>query len=240
MKKIILLFLLGLCLPVALWAQAKVLVDAIPTAATYIGSTPITLPFKDAASEDPKQIEAGLNEAVNGILPAAAQQGISSLCLLATRDDQPIGIRIAAAQAELKLSRTRTVVLVLFYRDGHAATSRVDYSLAKPGTKTGLVSTTFQKISVPAGSSTADWVYYNLPRIQAEAEKAKSPVVFLSAGGSGPATAVLIPGLKEPLMVPEDHSTLTATWYMSAEMAAAHQSEILGHPLPADGAKAKP
>jgi hypothetical protein len=131
------------------------------------------------------------------------------------------------------------LVYVLFYREGHEATTRIDYSAGSPDTKTAHVSSTFKKISMPQGGSTAGWVYFNLPRIQAEAEKAKSPTVFLSAGGSGAATAVPIPGMKEPFMVPEDRSTFTATWSMDSAMAATHKGEVLGHPLPMGPAKSK-
>lgn len=235
-------FLIGLsCLssPDSLWGQAKVLIDAIPTGGMFAGVTPIALPFKDAAKEDPKQIEEGLNGAVSSILPVASQQGFSYICLLSAPGDQPIEIRISAGKAKLKLSRTGTSVLALFYKGGHEANSRIDYSTGSPEAKAAHVSSTFQKIAVPQGTTTAGWIYFNLSRIQAEAEKAKSPIVFLSAGGNGAVTAVPIPGMKEPLRVPEDRSTLTATWSMDQAMAATHQGEVLGHPIHADGATPK-
>lgn len=233
-------FLIGLSWlssPHLLRGQTKVLIDAIPTAATFAGVTAIALPFKDAAKENPKEIEKGLNGAVNQMLPAASQQGFSYVCLLSAPGEQPVVIHLGAGNADLKLSRTGTVVLALFYKGGHEATRRIEYSTSSPEAKTAHVSGAFQKISVPQGVSTAGWIYFNLPRIQAEAEKEKSPTVFLSAGGSGVTTAVPIPGMKEPLMVAEFRSTLTATWHMDPDTAATHNSEVLGHPIPASGPK---
>jgi hypothetical protein len=234
-----LLLVLCLCSPVALWSQAKLLVDAIPTGASFVGVTKIALPFKDAANENPKDIEAGLGGAISQMLPAASQQGFSYVCLLSAPGDQPVVIHLAAGKADLKLSRTGTAVFALFYKGGHEATRPTAYSTGSPEPKTAHVSVTFKKISVPQGTTTAGWIYFNLPRIQAEAEKEKSATVFLSAGGSGTTTAVPIPGMKEPLLVPEDQSTLAAAWYMDPANAAPHQGEVLGHPIPADAAKPK-
>jgi hypothetical protein len=216
-----------LLVPAFLWGQPKVLVDDIPTGAAFAGVTPIRLPFRDAAKEDPKKIEEGLNGALNSMLSSTAPQGYSYICLLSAPGEQPVEIPISSAKKNLKLSRTNTMVLALFYQGGHEATSRIGYSIGSPEAKVALVRSTVQKVAMPKGGSTAGWIYLNLTRIQAEAEKAKSPVVFVSAGGSGTPTAVPIPGLKEPLMIPEEQSTFTASWYMDPEMAVTHKGEII-------------
>ena len=73
MKNLILVFLMFA--PGLLWADTKVLIDAVPTGAEFAGVTPIGLPFKDAEKVNAKDIEAGLNAAVAGILPTGARQG---------------------------------------------------------------------------------------------------------------------------------------------------------------------
>jgi hypothetical protein len=179
-----------------------------------------------------------LNEAVAGILFVATQQGFSYICLLSAPGDQPIEIPISAAKANLKLSRINTAVFALFYREGHEAVSPVTYSTNNPEAKTVHMRSTFEKIAVPQGGSTGGWICFNLARIQVEAEKAKSPVVFLETGGAGALTAVAIPGMKDPLMVHEEQTTFTATWYMDPKMTVSHQGEILGHPVPSGTSKA--
>lgn len=229
-----LLFLLCLGVPGILFGGPKVLVNAIPTGGAFMGVTPIGLPFRDAEKENPKNIEAGLNAALAGFLPGASQQGFSYICLLSAPGDQPIEIPISAATASIKLSRTHTAVFVLFYRGGHEMTNAVSYSSGGPEPKTAHVSSSFRLISVPQGGSIEGWIYFNLPRIQAEAEKAKSPIVFLQTDGVGALTPVPIPGMKDPLMVHKEQVTFTASWYMDPKMNDSHQGEIFGHPLPAE------
>lgn len=226
--------LLFLIVPLVVWGEPKVLVDAIPTGATFAGLTPIRLPFKDAAKEDPEKIAEGLNGALGQILPAATSRGFSYICLVSAPGDKPVAIPIVAAKSNLMLRGTNSMVLAVFYRGGHEATSKTTYSPGIPEKKTGSVSATVEKVALPEGVNTAGWVYLNLTRIQEEAEKAKSPTVFVSAGGTGTVTEVPIPGMKEPLMVPEEKSTFTATWRMDPNMAANHKGEILGQPTPSD------
>lgn len=230
-----LLSLFGFFMPAILVAQPTVLIDAIPTGAAFAGVTPLRLPFQDAAKENPPRIEQGLNGAMNGFLPGAAQQGFSFICLLSAPGDHPIEIPIAAAHAKLKLSRTNTAVFVLFYRGGREATVPVTYSTETPTEKKGTVSTTIRLISAPPGGSVAGRIYFNLPRIQAEAEKGKTHTVFVQTNGEGPITAIPIPGLKEPLRVHERNVTFNATWSMDPKIEATHEGEVLGHPMPAPG-----
>jgi len=214
---------LVLCLSGLMGAHPTVLIDAIPSAGTFLGMSPIALPFKDAGTEDPKLIGEGLNAAISRLLPGAEQRGMSFVCLLSPAGDDPIHVFIAAALADLNLSRTNTSVTVLFYRGGHQSLTPPKYSLGKPPTK-GTVNMNIKKISVPAGVTTAGWMYFNLSRFQAEAEKAGSPVIFLQSAGTGKSVPVVIPGLKEPLMAFDDDATFGGTWFMDPKMEAAHRA----------------
>jgi len=107
----------------------------------------------------------------------------------------------------------------------------VSYVEGKPPSEPGQVSVRIQKIRVPEGGSTAGWVYFNLPRIQADAEKSGAAKVWLAVEGEGPVVPVPIPGMKTPLLVPDGKSVLTATW-MDASAKSPGQHEVLGHPIP--------
>ena len=227
------------CGAVALRADPKVLVNAIPTGAMFAGVTPLGLPFTDAEKEDPTTIERGLNEAIARMLPGATRQGFTYVCLLTAPGDQPIEIPIAAAKATLGLSRSKTSIVVLFYNGGHDATYPTSYSTGELDSKTPHVSTSFEKIAVPPGGSTAGWVYFNLSRVQAEAERAKSQTIFLTASGTGVTVPVPIPGMKQPLMVADDKSKLSVSWSISAEMAASRNVEVLGHSISKEEPKPK-
>ncbi|MEO6994224.1 MAG: hypothetical protein ABI273_11380 [Lacunisphaera sp.] len=220
-----------ICAPLVLWAQPRVLVNSIPTAASFAGVTPLRLPFADAQTQDPKEIEAGLNQAIAGLLPSLEQQGYSYICLLSAAGDQPIEVPIAAAKAKLALSRKGTAIEVLFYRGGHEAANPASYLVGTPPSKTAHLSLSIKKISVPAGGSTAGWVYYNLTRVQADAEKAKSQTIFISASGSGPVVAVPIPGMKDALMVPDEKSTLDLSWDLPPGTKASDKLEVMGHSI---------
>ena len=60
--KTLMLFLFSV--PAILLAETKVLVDAIPSDATFLGSSMMGLPFAHAESQDVKSIETGMSEAV--------------------------------------------------------------------------------------------------------------------------------------------------------------------------------
>jgi hypothetical protein len=219
-------------------AQPRILIDSIPTAASFAGVTPLTLPFADANQADPKNIEEGLNRAITSMLPAAQQQGFSYICLLSAAGDDPIEIPITAAQTKLRLSRKGTAIDVVFYRGGREPANSASYSMGAPESKSPHVSTIFKKIAVPTGGSTAGWVYFNLTRVQGEAEKSKSPSIFISATGIGPLVPVPIPGMKTALMVPDEKSTLNVSWYIPADTKPSDKIEILGHPI--NGEERKP
>jgi hypothetical protein len=222
------LVLLLFCLPGLLFGETKVLVDAIPSEAMFVGSSPFRLPFQDAESQDPKSIEIGMSSAISGILQSTAQQGFSYICLLSAPGDDPVEVLIPAANAKLKLRRTKTSVTVVFYKGGAAATTPVSFSAGQLDASKPHVSLRCKKISVPPGITTSGWIYFNLSRIQAEAAKAGSHVAMLQTEGTGAVTQVAIPGMKEPLMVHEDQTTLTASWYIDAAMEARLRNQVPG------------
>ena len=229
-----LLLVLCICGPNLLFGATTILVDAIPTAGVFAGVTPIRLPFKDAASAATENIETGLNQAVAGILSVADQQGFSFICLLSAPGDNPIEIPIHAAKANLKLSRENTMIYALFYREGHQGRNSVTYRTGTPEPKTAHVSAAFRLIAVPEGGSIAGWIYLNLPRIQEEAEKAKSSTVFLETSGTGSVTAVVIPGMKNPILVHEEKAVFTGTWYLGTDAQPGHETEFMGHKIVPD------
>lgn len=223
---------LGLCVPAILNGAPVVLVNEIPTDGMFLGESPLALPFKDAEAAKPAEIEAGLNAAITNFLPVAGQQNISFVCVFSSPGADPIEIPIAAAQAKVGLSRTHSAVVILFYRGGHRATRPIRYVVGHPEKGKATVSANFEKIAVPPGATTSSWIHFNLPRIQAEAEKAGSPVVFVNATGKGTVVPVSLAGMKDPFMVPEERTTFNAAWYMDPKMDATHRGELFGRPIP--------
>ena len=197
------------------WADTQVLVDAVPSDATYLGSSVVGLPFRHAASQEVKSMEAGLSEAVRSVLQAAEKQGFSFVCLLSVPGENPIEISIPTVSTKLKLRRQNTAIRVAFYKDGHA-TKPIAFAAGKVGPGKPHVSMQIDKVSIPEGWTSVDWIYLNLPRIQSEAVKSNSPVALLQVTGERPLLEVAIPGMKEPLMVPEGSASLIASWYIDA------------------------
>jgi hypothetical protein len=207
------LILLLLCSPGLARAEARVLVNAIPSGGVFFGMSPVGLPFRDAETAAPKDIGAGLSAAAASMIPAASQRGISFICLLSSPGDNPVEVFIAPAKATLRLRRRNTTLSAVFFTGGSASPLPMVYVLGAPDPKRASDSTKFQKIAVPAGATTAGWIYFNLTRVQQSADKAAAAEVFLIIGGSGASSAIAIPGMKEPMTVFEDHATLTAAWY---------------------------
>jgi hypothetical protein len=205
---LLLLFAPGLAL-----ADATVLVNAIPSGAGFFGMTPVGLPFRDAETANPKDIAAGLSAAAAGMIPGATQRGISFICLISSPGDNPVEAFISPASATLKLRRRNTTLSAVFFTGGSVAPLPMIYVAGAPEPKKSSVSAKFQKIAVPQGVTTAGWIYFNLTRVQQSADKAAAAEVFLKIEGSGPSSPVSIPGMKEPMMVYEDHAALTAAWY---------------------------
>jgi hypothetical protein len=218
-----LLFLFCGAILFARGADTQLLIDAIPTGGAYGGSTLLGLPFRDAETANLREVTEGINGAITQFLPAATQQGFTFLCLLSIPGTNPIEIPVRATGATLKLSRKQTKVVVLFYQGGHAPAG-VSYSLAVPP-KASVMSASFEKISVPEGTTAHDWIYFNLTRLQAELEKAKTPTLFLQATGEGALIPVAIPGLNVPLLIPEKKTKFTASWAMGPDMEKQLQLE---------------
>jgi hypothetical protein len=209
--RLVLLFLLA---PALARAGVTVLVDAVPTLGQFYGMSPVGLPFRDAQTVKPEDISSGLSRAVAGMIPSAEQAGITFICLLSPAGDNPVEAYIAPAKAFLRLRRRNTTLTAVFYRGGEAPQIPMIYSVGNIDRKKPNVSAKIDKIAVPAGVTTAGWIYFNLPRIQDAANKAGSAIVFLKVAGTGASSLVAIPGLKEPLTVYDDHAALTASWYM--------------------------
>jgi hypothetical protein len=183
------------------------------------------MPFRDAESVDSATIGKGLSEAVSGFLQSAEKNGISYICLLSAPGDKPIEVFVSPANATLKLSRKNSAVIAAYYHGGTVSPTQFIYTRDKPDAKRPKVSIKFQKISVPAGVTTAGWVYFDLARVQSEVLKAGSNTVFLQVDGVGATSPVPIPGMKEPLMMYDGQTTFTAAWYMGAEAEAAHERQ---------------
>ena len=115
MTRALLLLLLA---PSLAFADAAVLVDAIPSGGVFMGVTPVGLPFRDADTADPKDIGAGLSQAASSMIPAATQNGVSFICLLSSPGDKPVEAFITPAHATLRLRRKPTALWAVFYRGG--------------------------------------------------------------------------------------------------------------------------
>jgi hypothetical protein len=207
------LALLLLLAPAAALADAAVLVDAVPSDGVLFGMSPVGMPFRDAEASNPKDISEGLSAAVSAMIPGATQKGISFICLLSSPGDNPVEAFIKPANATLRLRRRNTTLTAVFYTGGHPSPLPMVYAAGDPPTGKSSVKVKFDKIAVPPGVTTAGWVYFNLPRIQGSAEKAAAPEVFLRLEGTGSSSAMAIPGMKEPMIVHDDHAALTAVWY---------------------------
>jgi hypothetical protein len=205
---LLLLFAPGLAL-----ADAAVLVNSIPSGAGFFGMTPVGLPFRDAGTANPKDIGVGLSAAVAHMIPGATQSGITFICLLSSPGDNPVEAFISPANATLRLRRRNTTLSAVFFTGGSLDPLPMVYVAGDPAPKRPSVSAKFQKIAVPPGVTTAGWVYFNLTRVQQIADKASAAEVFLRIEGSGTSSPISIPGMKEPMMVFEDHAALTAAWY---------------------------
>jgi hypothetical protein len=194
-------------------ADAKVLVDAIPSDGVLFGVSPVGMPFRDAETADPKAIGEGLSAAVSGMIPGATQRGISYICLLSSPGDNPVEAFIKPANATLRLRRRNTTLTAVFFTGGSLSPLPMIFVAGAPAPGKPSVSEQFKKIIVPPGVTTAGWVYFNLTRVLRSADKAAAAEVFLKMEGGGASSPMAIPGMKEPMMVFEDHATLTAAWY---------------------------
>ena len=203
-----------LCLPTCLMAELKLLVDEIPSDATFAGSRPFGLPFKDAGSQDFKTMQAGISSAVSGFLKVAEKQDFSYVCLLSIPGENPVEISVPKSTKKLKLRRTKTSIVVVFYKGGSTPPKPVTFSAGHVTVGQPQVSMQIEKVPLPSASTPADWIYLHLPRIQSEAVKGGAAVAMLQLKGEGPFAEVAVPGLKNPLLVPEGRATLTASWYI--------------------------
>ena len=206
--------LTALCLaPCLAMAQPQVLVNAIPSGAEFLGRSTAKPPLPDLANADPKAVETGLAAAIAGVIPLAEKNGVTYVCLLSAPGDDALEFEVPPAREKLKLRAKGSSFEILFYKGGEALKSPVSYSLEKPDSDADRTNISFKKVFVSPGWTTADWIYFNLARIQAAAAKAGATQVFLAVSGTGSLEPVAIPGVKEPLMAPTGQAAFSATWY---------------------------
>jgi hypothetical protein len=200
--------------PVLAMAAPRILVDAVPTGAMLFNYSTIKVPFPDLEKVEAKEVESALAEVIAGVIPFAQQNGVTYVCLLSAAGERGSSYAVVGAQEKLSLRAKDGSFVIVLYQDGRNPSKHVTYSLAKPdgARKTGGFS--IDKVSVPDGWTTESWLYFNLPRIQAEAMKDGATQIFLQTTGKGTPSPVVIPGVKEPLMMFPDHTAISASWYI--------------------------
>ena len=203
--------------PVLAAAAPSILVNAVPTGATLFDYSKVEVPFPDLEKAASGEVEAGLASAIAGVIPFAEQNGVTHICLLSAAGENGRSYAIVGAQAKLHLQAKNASFVIVLYRGGGNAPAPLTYSLAKPDSNRKSASMSIKKVEVPDGWNAEAWLYFNLPKIQAEAAKVGAAQVFLQTSGTGPASPVIIPGVKEPLMVFPDQTILSATWYIGNE-----------------------
>ena len=213
--------LIALCLiPCLALGQPALLVNAIPTAGEFFSHTTVHAPVSDLKNADAKEVEAGLTAAIAGAIPFAEKNGITYICLLSAAGDDALEFQVGSAQEKLKLRAKNASFKVVFYRGGETLKNAFSYSTDKPDSDAKRVQITMKKVAVPHGWTTADWVYFNLPRIQATASKAGATQVFLAATGKGVTESVVIPGVKEPLVTFSEETVVSFAWYPRTDPSA--------------------
>jgi hypothetical protein len=215
------LFVCALCwAPVSALAAPVVLVDAIPSGASFVSEVEVRVPIADLSKADPKEVEAGLASAISSAASFAEANGANYICLLSAPGDDALGFRVEAADGTLRLRSTNASFVVVFYQGGDAPPAGFSYSTEKPEIPDDRVRVSIKKVAVPDGWTTAGWIYFNLPRFQLAASKAGATRIFLASSGQGEAFPFVVPGLKEPLMVFPERTELSVIWYPGKNKAA--------------------
>jgi hypothetical protein len=210
-------FLMALCLmPFLAVAAPTVIVDSVPTGAALFNVATVRLRYRDLDKVDSKEVEAGVASAISNAMQFADSNAVTYICLLSSAGDGARSYTIDAARSRLNLQQRDPSFVMVLYRGGRdtTTTDRITYSLDRADSNRKHVTMTFRMVSVPAEWTPAAWVYFNLSRIQDEALKTGATQVFLLSEGKGITSSVVIPGLKVPLMVFADETTISATWYV--------------------------
>jgi hypothetical protein len=208
------LIALSWIMPVLASASPTVLVDSIPTGATFFNVATVRLPYHDLDNVDSKDVEAGISSAIANAMQFSEPNAVSYICLLSAAGDSVRSFAIDAGHPRLYLPQIDPSFIMILYRGGRDTTERITYSLKKAESYRKHITMTLKMVSVPTEWTTAAWVYFNLSKIQDEISKVGATQVFLESEGKGVTSPVIIPGLKDPLMVYTDKATISATWYV--------------------------
>src|SRR5690348_15649538 len=154
------------------FATPTVLVDAIPTDASFINYATVEVPITDLSQAAPREVEEGLASSISQVTSYAVEAGASYICLLSAAGDHPRSFTVRAASAPLKLRTKNSSFVVVLYGGGTTPLPRITYSLDKPDPNRAVESEQLTEMIVPKEWDAATWVYFNLPKIQAKALKA--------------------------------------------------------------------
>ena len=207
--------LVSLCLIPALAAAVPtVLVDAVPTGASFFNYATVQVPIPNLEKADPKVVEAGLASSISGVMTFAEKNGVTHICVISTGGDSAKSYQVGATGAKLKLQTINPSFVILLYREGSDDQFRFAYSLDRPDPNIPHMSIQIKKVEVPNGYTTAAWFYFNLSKIQQKALKDGATTIFIQSSGKGAKSTVIVPGVNTPLNVFDEESVISASWYV--------------------------
>ena len=218
------LILAGACLtlPGIAFAQATVLIDAIPSGAQIVNFGSLQVPFQDLNQIEAAKVEAGITGFLEQTQKLAAQQSATYICLLSAPGDDAKEYHPGGSDTALKLNRTHPNLSVVMYRGGSESPARMTFRVGSSKDEPH-VTFTIKKISVPQGWNSALWLFFNLSRLQSDAVRSGASEIYLTVTGTGPTSTIALPGMIEPLTIFDGEMTFSASWktsYPPAETSA--------------------
>jgi hypothetical protein len=192
-------------------AEATFLVDAIPTGATVLGAGAGNFAYQDLDQVDPAVVKGDLAATVEQLKAMAAEKSASYVCLLSAYGNDTREYRFGASDMKIRLNAKHPQLYIAMFKDGSESMPHISYRTTGAPAEPHV---TYQvrKVSIPAGSNDALFLFFNLTRLQVDAAKAGASEIYIGVTGTGKTSTVALPGLSEPLTIYDGDMTITESW----------------------------
>lgn len=206
--------------PVSTSAKVVLQVDTIPVDAKYVIYAEVNLKGLTIEPKDIAEVSDHLTQTCDQLAGMARQRGANLVVLLSNAHGADLRLRQCSQPLRLR-SKDPRVLAILFQsasaQAGIESDSVVHFSTTMPPPATKGVSYTIGLQQDTAGITKAYWVYSNIARFVADADKYGLDTVALKSTSDEKYEEVPLPGCDESLRISTTKPELTAVIYKAAK-----------------------
>ena len=178
------------------------------------------IPF-DLSDTDRSTTERWLTVTIGYIRQSASFLGADSLSVIASPGKKSSTFHFLGGKYSITLSASYPVLTIILFTNTPSTPQTTFTYVRRAHLKSGKVrEMTITAVSLPRGTTAAEWALFNLPRIEEAAGRDGARVIELQFQGGKPLQYISLPGMAEPEGVPARGAVLHARWLVRKSRAA--------------------